>query len=637
MSSAETAAPAPAGRLRLSLALGAVVVALAAGFDPEGWAPFNAVKWGIVTAGAALLATVASLAPVRGEVDRSSLLGWVAFLGWGFFVGFFAVDPIYTWVGTPDRHLGLLALVIFVVVFVLAQLASGPIIVKSCVVALLAIGLYATLELLDLAPVTLTFASSRLGGPYGSPAYLAAAGVLLVPIAFGLAADRAMGNTWRGAALVSAATGIVALVGSQTRAGVVGLVAAAVVVAVQASGPAALRTRRTVLAGAALLAVAIAVTPLGSRVADVVDGGARGRIDEWSVGLAALADRPLVGAGFEGYRIVFGEHVGADYERAYGRQATPDRVHNGALDMGVAAGFPGLVLYLAGAVFVVRRAWRGLKSNQPWLVGLSAGVVGFVAAQQFLFPTAEVDTMAWACAGVVVAATRDDAPTVSFRLPRVVGLLAVAVAASSFVAAGFDVAADRSARDALEASAAGEVTAAVDSGRSATQLRPDSVRYRLVAAEVLGEAGSPAALEAAISELERGLEWSPRDPVVRAALAATTMELEQLGLRSATAPPALEQWQSLAAVDPNNAGVRLQLGVAFVRAGDTGAAETEWLVAADLAPRSPAPATNLARLYFASGRMSDAIAWVERASAIDPTYPPLVELLTTVDDGGDAP
>lgn len=75
--------------------------------DPVGWFAFSPIKWMIVsTAALAMSAAV----PAKGhELHRATAIGWLLFLGWGVIVSLFAVDPLYTWIGTPDRHLGLMA------------------------------------------------------------------------------------------------------------------------------------------------------------------------------------------------------------------------------------------------------------------------------------------------------------------------------------------------------------------------------------------------------------------------------------------------------------------------------------------------------------------------------------------------
>ena len=102
--------------------LGWIAAALIAGSllasDPSGWAIFGPVKWAIVLT---LTASAVVIMPRVVRLDRASTAGWVTFLGWGALISIVAVDPIHPWIGTPDRHLGLMAWVGFFLLFVAGQ------------------------------------------------------------------------------------------------------------------------------------------------------------------------------------------------------------------------------------------------------------------------------------------------------------------------------------------------------------------------------------------------------------------------------------------------------------------------------------------------------------------------------------
>src|SRR5690606_31272401 len=136
----------------------------------------------------------------------------------------------------------------------------------------------------------------------------------------------------------------VAAVGSGARAAWVGLAASAIIVAAMRRDDiirlVARRPRRHVAALAAGLAVAGAAivvwSPLGDRVAATFDRdepGGSGRLDEWRVATRVIADRPVIGAGPEGYRVVFADGVDRAYERDHGRDPLPDRAHAAPLDL----------------------------------------------------------------------------------------------------------------------------------------------------------------------------------------------------------------------------------------------------------------------------------------------------------------
>jgi predicted Zn-dependent protease len=142
-----------------------------------------------------------------------------------------------------------------------------------------------------------------------------------------------------------------------------------------------------------------------------------------------------------------------------------------------------------------------------------------------------------------------------------------------------DVAADRQARTALRA---GDPDVAVAAADRAMVLRPDNMRYRLVAAEAYLSRGTLADIDRAIATARRATDWSPGDPFATDELATALSRRA-----SATGDPhdvaaALQQWRQLVRRDPHRASWQLQLGRAAALAGDTEAARQAWTIAADL-------------------------------------------------------
>jgi O-antigen ligase len=608
----------------VSWAPAALIVATVA-FDPWGWASFGPVKWALVTTLTAVSVAVLLMRPAL-LLHVPSALAWTGFLAWGVVASVFAVDSFHTWFGTPDRHLGLVAWVCFGALFVVGQNVSTrpnpTVVLRAATAAALLIGGYVLLELVDAAPVELTLGTSRAGGPFGSPAYLGAACALLVPLVIGYGFEAS--GPWRWAAAAGAGVGLVAAVASQTRAGWVGLLAAGFV-----SAPAWFgwmrRRWRVAAAAVAMLAVLIAATPVGSRIGDLAEGSGRGRIDEWQVGAAALVAHPIVGAGFEGYRIVFPDHVDADYERRYTRRVMPDRAHNGILDVGVTAGLPGAAVYVAGAVWLVGRSIRAARTRRPWLVGLGAAVAGYAVQQQFLFPLAEIDGVFWLLAGVLIAATGPDQLT-RLRTLRGVWIVPLIVAGAAAAWGTFDVVADHRAGAALDECCTRGTEMPLRDAEAAMDLRPDSIRYPVVAASIAASDGSAAGLAVAADYLDRALDMSPRDQTLRAERAAIRLDLARATRDTSLLAATVADWESLVADDPYNARNRLELGLAYAVAGRSDDAEAQWLVALDLAPRSTAPAANLAGLYLDQGRRAEAEAMVDVVRSIDPEAAALAEL-----------
>jgi O-antigen ligase/Flp pilus assembly protein TadD len=607
-------------------------------FDPRGWAVFGPAKWMVVTT--ASLMAAAFLLRRRVPVHRSSTFVWLGFLAWGVVVSVFAVDPLYAWIGTPDRHLGLLAWFLFFVMFLVGQAiesdGSTRYVIRAAVVALLGIGVYAVMELLDAAPVDLSAATSRLGGPFGSAAYLGAACALLVPIAVGAVIDGLESRAWRIASGLATVLGTIALVGSQTRAAWLGVAVAGGVV-LPAVRSWLRRLRWVPVAAGLLLAALLIISPAGARVRAVFDAGnseARGRLAEWRVAADLIAARPVFGAGFEGHRIVFPGEVDAAYERAYGRQVTPDRAHSGVLDIGVTTGVPGMLVYVTAVVWLLGRGVRGIRSGRPLLVGVAAGVVAYLFQQQMLFPLAEVDPVFWLMAGILVAATATGERNLETPRSSAGMVLAAGLAIAMLGFGILDVRADQLAEQALTASASGDGTTALQHADAASALRPDSIRYPVVAGGVAAAAGTAQGMETAVARIDKALELSPRDPILRIRRATYLLDSARTTGSDADLAAAQTAWTDVAATDPNNAEVQLQLGVVLALTHDAAGAEQAWLRAESLAPNSVAPLANLARLYAAAGLPEEARGALERARAIDPDFVGLSELESLVEQAG---
>ena len=614
----------------------AAVISVPLAFSPVGFAPFGPVKWILVsTIGMAVVAALAVRRNVR--IAPRWVIGWLAFLGWGAVASSFAVDPVHTWIGTPDRHLGLLAWVLFAAFFVagfaVADRNGVRHVLQGAVVTLFGVGVYVLFELAGIAPIDLTSVTERVGGPFGSAAYLGAACTLLIPIVVGAAVDGLASTWWRRIAWVAASLGAVAALAAQTRAAWVGLLIAAAVALPAVWGWIA--SHRGVVAGAIVVVAALAVvSPIGSRLASAVDfesGGARGRMDEWRVGAAVLAQHPGVGLGFEGYRIGFAEGVDADYERRYGRVFAPDRAHNGTLDVALTAGIPALVLYLVGAGALLASSVRAVRQREPWLVGIAAGIAGYIVQQQFLFPLAEVDPLFWAFAGILAAVT--SARTQRISVPPGIWLIPTTLAVAALVAGALDIGSDHAARAAADADRSGQTARALDDIDRAVDLRPDSIRYGFAAATIAARGGTAEGYRLARARIDAALAVSPRDPILLAASAGFQLDLAVEERDSAELAAATAAWEALVARDPHHAQYRLELGIAYAVAGRSEDAEREWEVASDLAPASTAPLVNLASLLLDDGRTDEAQSVVDEIRALDPADPVLPRLEARLGDG----
>ena len=604
--------------------------------DPSGLAPFGPAKWALVTT--LVLAAMAVL-PGRGRrlsVVRAPVVPWALLLAAVVVAAATGLDPLYAWIGTPERRFGVLAWVLCGLAFVVGQQLDeddSRFVTASAAAAGAVAGLWAVAEELGWDPIGLTGAGDRPGGPLGSSAYLGAVAALLTPVCLGIAVDPRWHRTARRAAGVGVAAGSAALVLSGARAAW-GAAAVAAVAAVVVRRSALRRHRRLAAGlGAAALAVGAFALLAGApgRVGDAVTddaGGPRGRLDEWRVAARVVADHPLTGVGPEGYRIAFGAAVDDDYEQDHGRDPLPDRAHSSVLDVAATTGLFGLAAFVLVVAVTGRFVLRAVRSGPAWVAGSAAGLVAYAAQSLFLFPLAELDPLAWLLAGVVVSHSVRAEDRVALSPPRVVAGVCAALAGAALVAGVLDVAADRTARRTLAAVAEDR---AVDDPGAAARLRPDALRYRLVAARAEEAGTAPGGRRRALAHLDRALALSPRDPVAgaergRLLLASARLTLAPEDVRAAQA--ALE---ALARRDPRNARTLLRLGLARDLAGDGPGAEQAWLAAERLAPRSSAGPTNLALAYARAGRWDEARAAARRALRRDPSDTRAQEVLRAAD------
>jgi len=628
----------------LSFVAAALAPLVVVAVDPRGWSPYGPVKWVVVSVVAA--ACVAGvLAGGRLRVARPVTFVAGAFVAWAAVCALLGEDPLYAWTGTPERHFGVLTWALCAGLLVVGQSLGEGAARRVAAGAALAAGLLGVVSLAELAgwqPADLDGGGAGVVGAFGSSALTGAAGVLVVPVALGIALDPGWALRARRLAAAAAAGGGLAVLATGARAAAVGAVAAGLVaVAARPGWRPSLRSRRTrarSLVGVAAAVLVLAVSGGGARLGRAFtddDGGVRGRLDEWAVAVRVVAAHPLVGVGPEGYRIAFPEEVDAAYERAHGREVMPDRAHSFVLDVAAATGLPGLALFVAVVALAGARALRAVRRGPPWLAGVGLGLVAYGVQQLFLFPLAEVDPVAWLLAGVVVAgapsAARAQRPLV-LRVPRPVALVPAGLTVVALVAGLADVAADRRARTALTALDQGRAGAAVAAGEGAAGLRGDVLRYRLVAAEALEAQGTVVGLRAALGQVDEALEVSPGDPVVRARRAEL---LAALAARSGVADDvdaALRAWQDAVARDPHNAQHRLSFGVLLAGVGRAEEAEAQWRLAEDLAPSSPAPSLDLALLYLRGGRLDEARAALDRAANRAPGHPQVAAVAAAIEE-----
>lgn len=592
-------------RARPGWALAVFVPALVLACDPGGFFPFGPAKWVVLTA--VLPAAAAWLflrRPVR--IAPKPTLAAVALVVAMAIAAAVGEDPLYAWIGTPERHLGVLTWGLVAVAFVVGQSTTHDdhrLVLGGVVVAALGLGAMSILEALEWSLHTLD-AGSRLGGTFGSPAYLGAAVALLLPATLGVVADRSWSTRWRSTAGAASVMLAVASIGAGSRAGWFGLAVALVATAVaRRDRRDRVPDRRVLVLGAAVVIAAIGVvvvaTPAGDRLSSTFDddaaGGGPGRFDEWRVASRTLLEHPITGVGPEGYRIAFADGVDAAYDAEHGRDPQPDRAHSAPLDIALAGGPLGLAAWLALLGLLIGPVRRALRGDQPWLAGLGAGLAGYLGGQLLLFPLAELEPIAAVLAGIVVAATATTGSPLRERVaPRAVPIVLGVITVGALVAGGFDLDADRQADQASEAANAGRTDDAVRHAERAIDLRPDVLRnYLLLAgARIADQQGAAAAIDA----LDDGLDLSPGDPIVLRRRAELLVERAASTLVPAHVDEARAEVERILDDDPFNSRLWILEGVIAHLDGDDAAAQDAWERAHAIDPGNPVPVVALAQL-----------------------------------------
>ena len=536
--------PATTGTLHRAagLSVAAAIVAAAVAVDPGGLRPFTSLRWLLV----GLATAVAALAVATG--DRPRLPRWFAAAGLVVIASMAAAallvgDAATAWLGHPQRHLGVLAWLVFGAAATTGAAfagrpADGRVLGRAVVVAAGITGLVSVADLLGWSPLGVSFAGGRIGGLLGQPTTLGAFAVLLLPLAVTVpAAPRAR--------VVLAAGLVVTVLGTQTRGALIGLVAAGVV-ALAAVRP---RPRPAHALWVVAGVVVLLATPAGGRLLSVDSG----RIDEWRVAARVIGAHPLLGAGPEGYRLEVNGALDDAYVERHGREVVIDRAHSAPLDVAASGGVLAGVAYVVLVAGVAGATWR-LQRDDPWSLPAMAGTgaVGCLVAGLVAFPTPEVDTVAWLFAGLAVTAATGLRPAGR----RVARAGAAALVAVTLLAGATDVVADRRLARADALRAAGRFDEAVASADRATGLRPDLVDGWYVAGKVAASGPSILDLDAGIERVESGLRCSPRDPALRDLHARLLAERAQRSRLERDRAAALTALDALLRDDPTNPRAR---------------------------------------------------------------------------------
>jgi putative inorganic carbon (HCO3(-)) transporter len=311
-------------------------------------------------------------------------------IGWMTLTSFFALNtPELVW----ERWL--FGIKIFVMLFVTLMLLRGRAQIDLLVwVIVFSVAFYGVKGGIW---TVLTGGGGRVWGPPGGMIAgnneLAVALVVLMPWMYYLYASSAR-RLVKYALLLSMAACAFAILGTQSRGALLGLVSMALFLGLKGDHPV-----RTTLAMLALVSAAVAFMPdswtqrMETVQAYETDSSAMGRIYTWQTLWNAALDRPLVGAGFRADNaLVFARYAPFDAQSALnGAVFVAHSVYFQALGE---HGFPGLLLYLGLGVWTwvaagrLARATADAPEFQAWVPLLmrmcQVSLLGFAVGGAFL-------------------------------------------------------------------------------------------------------------------------------------------------------------------------------------------------------------------------------------------------------------
>ncbi|HYK98121.1 MAG TPA: O-antigen ligase family protein [Candidatus Acidoferrales bacterium] len=524
------------------------IAALAIVFDPAALNAFQlpkslasrALEWPIAAVVLFALVTHGRGIVPRGRTHIAVLAVFVA----SAISALFAADRYVAFFGDPENYAGLTLLFDMTVLYLAVAIAvRDERDVRVLLGAMLAAGAvaiaYGAVQALGADPFSWAAeARIRPFATFGNADHFGHFLSVLFGVALGLAvASRATRTRIAagGTALLTLAMAAVVA----TRGTVVGI-AASVIGAAAVARP----SWRTLpwLAGAAAIAVLLALTPLGTRTLSTL--GVADRLTLYAIAARATLARPLLGYGPDNFRVAFAAQRTAESVPILGG-GPQSTAHDWILDASATTGLVGLAALIALVVLGTLELWRlsrampfaGVPFLLGWLAYWGHGLVAAVSLAAAWYP--------WVALGVAVALRARTAPAPRQRAsPRWAAAAVAVVALAGALSGARALQADRdawssevAAHDGDEASAVtfADRAAARDGGRAdywdRLGLALDAAGRRDVAIGAYREATRRAPYEAAYwSNLSRALargagsDAAARDDALGAARQATVVD-----------------------------------------------------------------------------------------------------------------
>ena len=401
----------------------------------------------------------------------------------------FAADRYSALYGDTSRYLGL--------TFVLDMTVLASAVAIACrtrrdwailaggvaIGAALAIG-YGAMQALGRDFITSWSADARLRpfGTLGNADVYAQLLTIVVAICAGVVAfaPGRLVSTPRAVALVLGLGALVMSAVVATRGSFVGLGAVALAVpavALRVFGRDLSRRRALLLVGGGVLvvlAVLVVPTPLASRIQQTLGGvGVRDRVLIWESAARAVAERPLLGWGVDGFHVAYPRFRQVEANAVMGPDVNQSSAHNWILQQGATTGLLGVAALVGLIAASTWSLWRrGLTTNAAYAAPALVGFVAYWAQGLVTVGSVGVDWLPWTVVGVAIALTGERAATITLRT-RTPVLLGVGVVAAAALMAATGLGAYRANLDAKVAGIGGAASipsaVRIAAGERATQ------------------------------------------------------------------------------------------------------------------------------------------------------------------------
>lgn len=424
---------------------------------------------------------------------------------------------------------------------------------------------------------------------------------------------------------VGAAAGIVSVVTSASRAGLLALALVLTALLVRAVVGSRRRLRAIAVAVGVLAVVAgtALVVPLTRQRLIGAGGFAQGTIGDrfvmWEAAWRLVAAHPLRGVGPSGFADAVTPVLPSDWFTRTDAGAILDSPHNVVLQAGLAAGIPGVLAAGVLAVVVliagIRRVRREAGVRRDVLEAVLVVVPAAGAALLTHVSSPKILLLLALLVGALVAAPapRPSPARTAGRVPlahlaRSAPPTALVLGAVFLVVC---IVADAALLDGRRAAQAGDVDRADAAFRTAYALRPWDVDIPLSAARGLGETAEVARTEAAA---RAATDWAERAVELLPASSLAQYTAGMVALEAGDAPTGRRRLAAAAALSPSDPRIHHYLGVAALLDRDPAAAARSLERALALAPDSTA---TRAALRDACRALGD-----EVCAPAQPTPPP---------------